>query len=82
MNAPIIVHADLKMRAALLALAMFAGAVQAQGWPAKPIRWIVPYPGGGITDVVTRMVSYLPGWLGSSATIQVCNRHTQDVRRR
>jgi len=45
------------MRAALLALAISAGAVQAQGWPAKPIRWIVPYPGGGITDVVTRMVT-------------------------
>ncbi len=25
-------------------------------WPAKPIRWIIPYPPGGITDSATRMV--------------------------
>jgi tripartite-type tricarboxylate transporter receptor subunit TctC len=33
-------------------------ALQAQGtaWPGKPIRWIVPYPAGGITDNATRMV--------------------------
>src|SRR5437870_9221880 len=29
----------------------------AQAWPAKPIRWVVPYTGGGITDVVTRVVT-------------------------
>src|SRR5438270_8789902 len=29
----------------------------AQAWPSKPIRWVVPYPGGGITDVVTRIVT-------------------------
>ena len=29
----------------------------AQAWPSKPIRWVVPYPGGGITDVVTRVVT-------------------------
>jgi tripartite-type tricarboxylate transporter receptor subunit TctC len=27
-----------------------------QGWPNKPIRWIVPYTPGGITDNATRMV--------------------------
>ena len=29
----------------------------AQAWPSKPIRWVVPYTGGGITDVVTRVVT-------------------------
>jgi len=29
---------------------------QAQAWPAKPIKWIVPYTPGGITDNATRMV--------------------------
>lgn len=28
----------------------------AQAWPAKPIRWVIPYPPGGITDSATRMV--------------------------
>jgi tripartite-type tricarboxylate transporter receptor subunit TctC len=39
------------------ALLAVATAVQAQGYPNKPIRWIVPYTGGGITDVVTRVVT-------------------------
>jgi tripartite-type tricarboxylate transporter receptor subunit TctC len=41
------------------ALALLAATVlHAQGpaWPAKSIRWIVPYPPGGITDSATRMV--------------------------
>ncbi len=41
---------------ALLILAL-PGAVLAQAYPNKPIRWIVPYTGGGITDVVTRLVT-------------------------
>jgi tripartite-type tricarboxylate transporter receptor subunit TctC len=28
-----------------------------QTYPNKPIRWVVPYPGGGITDSVTRIVT-------------------------
>ena len=32
-------------------------AAQSQAYPNKPIRWIVPYTGGGITDVVTRVVT-------------------------
>ena len=47
------------LRLALSALMLLGStAIQAQGtaWPAKPIRWIVPYPPGGITDSATRMV--------------------------
>jgi len=40
--------------ALLLALPL---AAEAQTYPNKPIRWIVPYTGGGITDVVTRVVT-------------------------
>lgn len=32
-------------------------AAQSQSYPNKPIRWVVPYTGGGITDVVTRVVT-------------------------
>jgi tripartite-type tricarboxylate transporter receptor subunit TctC len=41
---------------AVLALVV-SFSVSAQGYPNKPIRWVVPYPGGGITDVVTRVVT-------------------------
>ncbi|NDE72942.1 MAG: tripartite tricarboxylate transporter substrate binding protein [Betaproteobacteria bacterium] len=30
--------------------------MSAQSWPNKPIKWIIPYPPGGITDNATRMV--------------------------
>ena len=46
-------------RLALAAIALLASTVlHAQGaaWPTKPIRWIIPYPPGGITDSATRMV--------------------------
>ncbi len=46
-------------RLAFAALALLAStALDAQGpvWPTKSIRWIIPYPPGGITDSATRMV--------------------------
>lgn len=43
-----------RLAALLLALPLLA---HAQQYPTKPIRWIVPYTAGGITDVVTRAVT-------------------------
>jgi tripartite-type tricarboxylate transporter receptor subunit TctC len=41
-----------------------------QTWPSKPIRWIVPYTGGGITDVVTRVVTQkMAGPLGQPIVV-------------
>jgi tripartite-type tricarboxylate transporter receptor subunit TctC len=34
-----------------------AGFAQAQAWPAKPVKIIVPYPPGGSVDVVTRKMA-------------------------
>jgi len=38
------------------ALLLAATCAPAQTWPAKPIRVIVPYPAGGTSDILTRLV--------------------------
>ena len=34
-----------------------SGAAHAQEWPAKPVRVVVPFPAGGSTDRMTRLVA-------------------------
>ncbi len=47
----------MSLRRALLVALLAAGVAQAQGYPAKTIRWIVPWPPGGGADVLSRMLS-------------------------
>src|SRR5688572_20248693 len=55
----------------LLASFAFAGPAWAEDWPAKPVRFIVPYPPGGGTDVIARIVqSRLAEALGQSVVIE------------
>jgi tripartite-type tricarboxylate transporter receptor subunit TctC len=43
--------------AALLGTLLIGAAAHAQSWPSRPIRWVVPYPAGGGTDQVSRLVA-------------------------
>jgi len=53
-----------------LLLLLFVSTASAQSYPNKPIRWIVPYTGGGITDVVTRIVTQkMSGPLGQPVVV-------------
>ena len=40
----------------LAALTLITGA-QAQSWPSKPLRIVVPYPPGGSSDIIARAIS-------------------------
>lgn len=43
---------------AMPAIAALPGLARAQGaWPDRPVRIIVPYPPGGSTDVITRLIA-------------------------
>ncbi len=49
------------MRASILALAIlaghFPGASSAQSYPAKPVRYLVPFPAAGSPDIVARQIA-------------------------
>ncbi len=56
MTQPITRRSALALAAASAAIAMPLGSF-AQGWPAKPIRWVVAYPAGGGSDFLARQLA-------------------------
>ena len=65
------------MRFAPLAFALAATAAlapalaHADNWPSRPIKWIVPYPPGGSTDMLARLVGQqLSDRLGQPVVIE------------
>ena len=50
-------HTALVAGAGIVIAALTSFAAAQGGYPAKPIRWIVPWPPGGGADVLSRMLS-------------------------
>jgi len=63
---------SLRVLIALLALIVAPPAhVHAQEWPTRPVRFIVPFPAGGSTDVAARVVGeYLSRTLGQQVVVE------------
>jgi tripartite-type tricarboxylate transporter receptor subunit TctC len=62
---------QLGLGIALALIGGFVSAAQAQSFPAKPIKIIVPFAAGGGSDTVTRIVAEkLSGRLGQPVTIE------------
>ncbi|CAM3832462.1 Bug family tripartite tricarboxylate transporter substrate binding protein [Bordetella bronchialis] len=57
--------------AALAAMSGVAGQARAASWPDKPLRVIVPFPPGGTTDFVTRLIGSKVGQsIGQAAIVE------------
>jgi tripartite-type tricarboxylate transporter receptor subunit TctC len=55
---------------AVAALGLACGAARAQDYPTKPVKWVVPYPPGGTTDILARLIGqYLSEHLGQQFVI-------------
>jgi len=63
---------SLRVLIALLALVCAPPAhVYAQEWPTRPVRFVVPFPAGGSTDVAARVLGeYLSRTLGQQVVVE------------
>ena len=71
MNAESKIWRGFRLGFAIVALCGAAGTTFAQTWPAKPIRILVGYAPGGVTDIVARAVAQpLGDALGQSVLVE------------
>ena len=62
-------RAQIVSLSAMLPMAIGVATAQAQSYPAKPIRIIIPFPPAGITDLVSNRVRYARVSLGVMSLI-------------
>jgi tripartite-type tricarboxylate transporter receptor subunit TctC len=51
-----LVQAAILASGLMLAVPAMAQSASTQNWPSRPVRVVVPYPPGGVSDAVTRLV--------------------------
>lgn len=56
MNQPLDMSRSRLLRGALSLLLALPLVAAAKDWPTRPIRLVVPYPAGGLTDAITRVI--------------------------
>jgi len=67
---PILRRKAIACTAALLTAALASPWTQAQNYPTKPIKFVVPFTAGSATDAVGRIVAQAMGdALGQSVTV-------------
>jgi tripartite-type tricarboxylate transporter receptor subunit TctC len=69
------------MRGVAMAVLLLAGGtVMAQEYPTKPIKIIVPFPAGGTTDVLARLVAErMTDSLGKTVFVSARRLHPPDA---
>src|SRR5688572_18609012 len=59
------------LRLLVAACALWTGLVYAQSWPSRPVRFVVPFPPGGSTDVAARtLADKLTRSLGAQVVVE------------
>jgi hypothetical protein len=67
-------RAFLRLAAIAAALPTILRTARAQIYPSRPVRWIVPYPPGGPTDILARLLGrWLSDQFGQPFVVE--NRH-------
>lgn len=64
----------MKRRAVLASGLLVPGLARAQAWPDRPIRLVVPFPGGSSTDILGRIAAQQLSRGLNGATVVVDNR--------
>jgi tripartite-type tricarboxylate transporter receptor subunit TctC len=61
----------LRLAGAAIALPALSRLVSAQAYPSRPIRFVVPFPAGGSTDIIARLVAqFLSERMGQPVVVE------------